>query len=259
MQNPSLVSVVIPLYNQESFLEETINSILNSKYHYLEIIIVDDESTDKSAEIATRLADSYSQIHFIQQKNAGPAAARNTAIRAAKGPYILPVDADDLISNDYITKAVEVMERRPEVKVVYCESEKFGAKQGPWKLKPFSRQALAQGNMIFVSAMYRKADWEACGGYAEEMTWGFEDWEFWISMLKDSGEVVKLPIIGFYYRIRKRSRRKSVDQKGRQLTYSFINKKHKEFIYKHLNGPIRKSKTWSKPINTLYQLLGIPV
>lgn len=89
------------------------------------------------------------------------------------------------------------------------------------------------------------------------MIWGFEDWEFWISMLKDSGEVVKLPLTGFYYRIRGGSRRKSVDQRARQLTYQFINEKHKEFIFRHLKGPIRRSKTWSKPFNMLVNWLGI--
>lgn len=113
--------------------------------------------------------------------------------------------------------------------------------------------------MIFVSAMFRKEDEESVGGVAEQLTWGFEDWEFWVSMLKEKGEVVQLPFVGFFYRIQKKSRRKSVNQKGRQLTYSLINQKHKDFIYQYLNGPIRKSKTWSKPINTVYRFLGILV
>jgi len=257
METSPLVSVVTPLYNQEAFLEETANSLLGSDYAHMEWIIVDDGSTDSSPEIAKRLADSYPWIFFFSQTNAGPSAARNTAIGFAKGTYILPLDADDLISSHYIREAVDVFQRRPEVKVVYCEAEKFGAKTGPWKLKPFSRAQLAQGNMIFVTAMYRKCDWEAVGGYAEEMTWGFEDWEFWIAMLKESGEVVKLPFTGFYYRIRGGSRRKSVDQRARQLTYQFINEKHRDFIYLHLKGPIRSSKTWSKPVNTILHWLGI--
>ncbi|WP_209331427.1 glycosyltransferase family A protein [Lunatimonas salinarum] len=251
MEESPLVSVITPLYNQEAFLEETAQSLVSSDYAPMEWVIVDDGSTDQSPKIAKELAATHAWIHFFSQPNAGPSAARNAAIRYARGVYILPLDADDLIASHYIREAVEVLQHRPEVKVVYCEADKFGAKTGPWKLKPFSRAQLAQGNMIFVSAMYRKRDWEAIGGYAEEMTWGFEDWEFWIAMLKDTGEVIKLPFTGFYYRIRGGSRRKSVDRQARQRTYRFINDKHRDFIYQHLNGPIRKSKTWSKLINTL--------
>ena len=259
MAETPLVSIIVPCYNQEAFISETITSILGSDFTNFEIIIVDDGSTDLSLEIVENWRKKDPRIQHFLQLNGGPSVARNHAIRKASGRYILPVDGDDLISREYISHAVRVLEEQHEVKVVYCQAEKFGAENKPWMLKPFSRPALAQGNMIFVSAMFRKTDWEKAGGFAEEMTWGFEDWEFWISMLKETGEVVQLPFVGFYYRIQKKSRRKSVNQKGRQLTYSFINQKHKEFIYQHLNGPIRKSKTWSKPINTIYRLLGIHV
>lgn len=259
MPDKPLVSIIVPCYNQALCISETIASILRSTYQDLEIIVVDDGSTDASAEVVKDWSIKDSRIQYVYQANQGPSVARNHAIRKAAGKYILPVDGDDLISPDYISTAVEVMERQPEVKVVYCHAEKFGAEKKPWKLPPFSRPALAAGNMIFVTAMFRRTDWEKVGGYAEEMTWGFEDWEFWIAMLKDEGEVVRLPFVGFYYRIQKKSRRKSVKSKGRQMTYAFINTKHKDFIYQHLKGPIRKSKTWSKPINTIYRVLGILV
>ncbi|WP_158856284.1 glycosyltransferase family 2 protein [Lunatibacter salilacus] len=259
MAETPLVSIIIPCYNQEALISETITSILGSHFTNIEIIIVDDGSTDSSRKVLEEWRNKDNRIQVYSQPNAGPSVARNHAIRKSSGKYILPVDGDDLISEDYISRAVAVLEEKPEVKVVYCLAEKFGAENKPWKLKPFSRPTLAQGNMIFVSAMFRKTDWEKVGGFSEEMTWGFEDWEFWISMLKEGGEVVQLPIVGFFYRIQKKSRRKSVDRKGRQLTYSFINHKHKDFIYQHLNGPIRKSKTWSRPINTIYRFLGIPV
>lgn len=259
MTEAPLVSIIIPCYNQEALIGETITSILASEFTNVEVIVVDDGSTDSSLKVLEEWKGRDGRIHFYSQPNGGPSVARNHAIRKSSGKYILPVDGDDLISKEYISRAVAVLEEKPEVKVVYCQAEKFGAENKPWKLKPFSRPTLAQGNMIFVSAMFRKEDWESVGGFAEEMTWGFEDWEFWISMLKEKGEVVQLPFVGFFYRIQKKSRRKSVNQKGRQLTYSFINQKHKDFIYQHLNGPIRKSKTWSKPINTVYRFLGIPV
>lgn len=251
-----IVSVVIPSYNQFHYLRETVKSALDSTYPYLEIVIVDDGSTDDSMELAMGLSAKHGNISFYSQQNAGPSAARNHGIRKSRGKYILPLDGDDLISKEYIQQAVGVMEEDQNVKVVYCQARKFGDMEEEWKLRPFSRAALAEGNMIFVSALFRKEDWKRVGGFAEEMTWGFEDWEFWISMLKEGGEVVKLPITGFFYRIRKGSRRKEISIRERQLTYSYINKKHKTFIYEQLGGPIRKSKTWSKQINSFLKLIG---
>ena len=123
------------------------------------------------------------------------------------------------------------------MKVVYCEAEKFGNKSGNWKLKPFSRKALALDNMIFVSALYRKNNWEKCGGYDPRMTWGWEDWEFWINMLKSGGEVIKLPITGFYYRIREGSRRKVTDKESKQKTIDLINEKHIDFLKNRSEAP----------------------
>ncbi|WP_373495021.1 glycosyltransferase family 2 protein [Aquiflexum sp.] len=244
-----LTSVIIPCYNQALFLEETVNSVLNSNYSNFEIIIVDDGSHDHSAKIALKIHEKHPEkIHVIMQENAGPANARNVGIKAARGKYILPLDGNDKISKDYIEEAVTIFEKNQNVKVVYCEAEKFGDKSGQWKLKPFSRKALALDNMIFVSALYRKSDWERCGGYDPRMTWG-EDWEFWINMLKSGGEVVKLPITGFYYRIREGSRRKSTDKEAKQKTIDLINEKHIDFLKEQIGGPLRNPRSLSEVIN----------
>lgn len=254
MSENILVSVVIPSYNQSTYLSETVRSILASDYSLLEIIIVNDGSTDETHTVGKDLALLHPQITYLSQSNAGPSVARNNGISIAKGKYILPLDGDDLISPGYISAAVKVLDSRPDVKVVYCQAEKFGAKNGKWKLKPFSLENLALDNMIFVSAMYRKSDWKKIGGYAEEMTWGYEDWEFWISMLKEGGKVVQLPFVGFYYRTSPTSRRKSVKKEGKRKTIAFLNGKHKDFLYQYLDGPLRSSRTHSKKINRILRL-----
>ncbi|MDP2041723.1 MAG: glycosyltransferase family A protein [Algoriphagus sp.] len=247
--NP-LVSIVIPIYNQAQFLEETFEAVINSTFKQVEIIIVDDGSTDGSSEVALKLKHKYPEkVSVIIQENSGPAKARNEGIKIARGNYILPLDGDDLISSTYIANAVKVLEENPEVKVVYSEAEKFGDKMGKWILKPFSLRSLSLDNMIFVSAFYRKKDWEIVGGYDERMTWGWEDWEFWINMLKSGGEVVKLPETGFFYRIRKNSRRKSTNKKSKQKTIDLINSKHLDFLALHINGPLQYQRSLSPLIN----------
>lgn len=256
--NQPLVSVVIPCYNQGKYLNETVTSVLASIYRPLELILVNDGSTDNSPEIIQKLEANHPEIRSIDQPNSGVAKARNTGISAATGKYILPLDGDDLISEDYIQKAVDALEANPEVKVAYCKAVKFNESgQKSWKLKPFSRHQLAKDNMIFVAALFRKADGIVVGGFSEDMKMGREDWEFWIKMLKNGGEVVQLPIVGFFYRLTPSSKRKktgTTQKKKERIDY--LNGKHLDFFERELNGPLRIQRTWSKPYNTLLKLLG---
>ncbi|MDI1325080.1 MAG: glycosyltransferase family A protein [Algoriphagus sp.] len=253
-----LISIVIPCFNQAKYLEETVKSALSSKYQPKEIIIVNDGSTDSSIEIAKGLEESHPEILLINQENSGVSRARNNGISHAKGKYILPLDGDDLISENYVPDAIQILENQSEVKVVYCEAVKFDEKgQKIWNLKPFSRNALARDNMIFVAGVYRKSDWKACDGYSEDMKMGREDWEFWIKMLKNGGEVVKLPYVGFFYRMTPGSKRKKTGttQKKRERI-AYLNAKHGDFFERELNGPLRFQRTWSKPYNTLLNWIG---
>ena len=193
------VSVVIPCYNQGQFLAESIGSVLASDYPDLEIIVVDDGSTDPET---CRILDGldYPRTKLIRQENGGLASARNAGISAAAGRYILPLDADDRIGPQYISQAVAALEADPGLGIVYCLAEKFGAEQGPWPLSPFSRWRMGLGNIIFCSAVYRKADWQQVGGYATDLRRGWEDWDFWLSLLELGRTVHCLDLVGFYYR-----------------------------------------------------------
>lgn len=246
------VSVVIPCHNHALFLEEAVQSVLNSNYHDYEIIIMDDGSKDNSMAVAKQLQDRHpAHVRALHQDNAGPSVARNKGIEVADGKYILCLDADDKISVDYLSQAVSAMDENEDFKLVYCEAEKFGLKNCKWNLKPFSPESLALDNMIFVSAMFRKTDWSEVNGFEPTMTWGWEDWEFWINMMKSGGKVHKLPTVGFYYRIHQCSRRKSVNKSAKQLTIDLINRKHISFLRKHIGGPLRNPRSWSKEINSL--------
>ena len=255
--NP-LVSIVIPCYNQGKYLRETVQSVLSSTFRPIEIILVNDGSTDESLQVAQEIAASYPEIQVIDQENGGVAKARNAGIFSASGRFILPLDGDDLISTNYIEEAVGIFGIDSAVKVVYCQAVKFNEKgQKPWKLKPFSLNQLAKDNMIFVAALFRKSDWENVGGFSEDMKMGREDWEFWIKMLKNGGEVVQLPFVWFFYRLTPTSKRKKTgtNQKKRErITY--LNAKHIDFFKKELNGPLRFQRSWSKPYNTLLKFLG---
>ncbi len=258
MDKHPLVSIITPCYNQAKYLTETVESALESTYRPLEILIINDGSTDESAEVAEALSQKHPEVQSINQENAGAPAARNKGISKARGKYILPLDGDDLIAPEYIEKAVEQLEENPNYKVVYCEAVKFNQEgTKPWKLKPFSRKLLARDNMIFVSALFRKSDWKNCEGFSEDMKMGREDWEFWIKMLKNGGHAYRLPFVGFYYRLTPESKRKktgSNEKKRERIAY--LNQHHADFFERELNGPLRFQRTWSKPYNTLLKFLG---
>ena len=100
-----LVSVIVPVYNGEAYLEKCIESLENQTYENLEIIIVNDGSTDGTGAVCVRLKKRFDNIHVISTEDAGVSAARNAGIRAAKGTYITFVDADDRLR----PRAVEVL------------------------------------------------------------------------------------------------------------------------------------------------------
>ena len=103
------ISVIIPVYNSEAYLEEAIESVLKQKLKGIEIILIDDGSTDKSLDICHRYSKEYSNIKLISQKNLGPGVARNTGIKVATGEYVTFLDSDDLIIKDTFKKIYSIL------------------------------------------------------------------------------------------------------------------------------------------------------
>lgn len=253
MQGQPLVSVVIPVYNMETFLPETLRSVLASTYPRIEVIIVNDGSSDGSLAVANEFAAKDKRIRVVTQSNSGVCRARNTAIELAHGKYILPVDADNTIEPAFIAHAVAAIESRPGIKVVAPRADFFGARTGEWRLPPFSLRLLARKNIMDTCALYRREDWERVGGYCEYII-AREDWEFWIAMLKDGGEVVRLPDIGLHYRIRKVSKR-THDRRQKRHVIAVLNQRHPEFFERELGGPLHYRRSWSVLLNRLDRLL----
>jgi glycosyltransferase involved in cell wall biosynthesis len=187
-----------------------VESVLQQTWQDFEIIIVNDGSTD---EYTNRLLASYSrpQTRIITIANQGLAQARNTGIAAAQGEYILPLDADDRIGREYLEKAISILDDQPKTGIVYCQAEKFGAESGPWHSADYSLRRMLLGNLIFCSALFRREDWKRTGGYKPEMKAGWEDWDFWLSLLELGREVYRIPDVLFFYRVKEVSMAKSMD------------------------------------------------
>jgi glycosyltransferase involved in cell wall biosynthesis len=115
-----VVSVIIPMFNVEKYIEQSINSVLEQSYHHFELILVDDGCSDKTIDIINRFSDP--RIRIIRQANRGLAGARNTGIDVARGIYIALLDADDYWAKDKLTKHIRHLNANPQVGVSYCPS-----------------------------------------------------------------------------------------------------------------------------------------
>lgn len=211
------VSVIIPCYNLGEYIDEAVESVINQTYQDVEIIIINDGSTD---ELTNRLLSGYTKpkTRVLTIPHQGLAAARNAGIKESQGEYILPLDADDKIGRRYVEEAVKILDSNTGVGIVYCDAVFFGEKTGRWELKEYSLQQELIENQIFCSAFFIKRDWEIAGGYNTNMIYGYEDWDFWLSLIEMGRKVHKLPDVYFFYRIREDSMiQKTDDEKQRFL------------------------------------------
>jgi glycosyltransferase involved in cell wall biosynthesis len=233
-KNHPLVSVIIPCYNDGIFLDECLSSVFNQTYKLIEIVIVNDGSTDDITNNILKNS-SWPSTKIINIKHSGPSAARNTGIKVANGRYILPLDADDKIHPYYIEKAISILEEKETTGIVYCQAEYFGNLNGRWELPPYSIEVMLLNNVIFTTSLFRKNDWKIVDGYDESLQHGMEDYDFWLSLIEIGREVVQIPEVLFYYRIRDKSRTNRFNEKIEQVqnTYLKIYRNHPRLFSKY--------------------------
>jgi glycosyltransferase involved in cell wall biosynthesis len=188
------VSVIIPAYNVEKYICETLDSVLGQTYSDYDVIVVDDGSTDQTASILKQYITKYpKKIRLIQKENAGPAKARNVGIRASNGEYIAFIDADDLWLPEKLENQVGYFEKQTEqVGMVYTNAKKFD-QQGIWTLPKRYRKEKVEGwiykdllkdNMIpNQSVMVRRSCFDEVGFFEESLDI-IEDHDMWIRIAK---------------------------------------------------------------------------
>jgi glycosyltransferase involved in cell wall biosynthesis len=234
-----LVSIIIPCFNQGKYLSEALDSVLAQDYENWECFIVNDGSLDNTKEIASIYCDLDSRFKYIYKENAGLSAARNTGIKASTGKYILPLDADDKIAYKYCSLAVSKLEENDQIKIVYCRCQYFGIRSGEYELPDFSLSRILGRNLIFCSAFFRRLDYDLSRiGYNENMKYGLEDWDFWLSLLENGGEVFKLDEILFYYRIRTSSMARSMDREKSIFSRRRIWLNHRNLFANNFLDPL---------------------
>ena len=230
------VSVIVPVFNQGKFLSEALDSVLRQTYPYWECVIVNDGSPDNTEEVARRYLDRDGRFKYLFQQNKGLSSARNAGITNSGGEYILPLDADDVIGSTYLEKAIRHFEEFPETKLVYCKAELFGEKEGCWDLDTYDYDRFIWRNCIFCTAMYRRNDYDKTKGYNVNMVHGYEDWDFWLTLINKEDVVHCIDEVLFYYRIKKVSMHTELTKRSKESLVQLYNN-HPE-IYDQYKGNI---------------------
>jgi glycosyltransferase involved in cell wall biosynthesis len=176
------VSVVIPCHNSAAFVRDTVESVMAQTLHEREVVFVDDGSVDDTRSVIEQLMAKQGDcpMTLLSQVNAGVASARNRGISAARGRYILPVDADDLIAPTMLETCAHVLDEQRQTALVFTDRRDFGAMEGLVPAGRFELGRLKYFNQIPYCSMYRRELWEAIGGYRLNVS-GFDDWDFWLA------------------------------------------------------------------------------
>lgn len=186
-----LISVIVPAHNVERFVGHTLRSVLHQTHRALEVIVVDDGSTDDTAAVVASVAAQDARVRLIRSRNVGVSAARNLAIAQSRGELIAPLDADDIWRRDKLARQLAVMRGSgPEVGVVYCWSA--GIDERNRVILPSWNNSVAAGNVLrelVVSGiagngstpLIRRKYIAAAGGYDAQLTL-CEDWKFYTAL-----------------------------------------------------------------------------
>lgn len=182
------VSILVPTYNRANYLLETLASALAQTVREIAVIVVDDGSTDNTAELVRRLGDP--RVEYIWQPNRGVSAALNTAWRAARTEYVAMLGSDDVMLPRQIETLLGRMEQAPPLTLAFARAQAMDAQGNPLpqilgsplKFPDHALSSLLYGDCICgVACLIRRADLERAGGFDESLI-ANEDWDLWIRM-----------------------------------------------------------------------------
>lgn len=254
MNREPLVSVILPVFNGELFIEDTLGSVLGQTYRKLEVLAVDDGSTDATPAILSKWAAADSRIKVYQRTNAGVAAARNFAIKAAAGEFIAPIDADDIWFPEKIELQVKrFLQSPPEVGVVYVWGTRIDEK-GRIFMEDFSREV--EGRVLepmillfFVGnasvPLIRRECFQTVDGYREDLraadAQGCEDWDLSLRLAeKFEYRVVPQYLVGYRQTNASMSHNAEAMARSYEIMMRDLRSRHPEIsakLWRHSRAP----------------------
>ncbi|WP_405325645.1 glycosyltransferase family 2 protein [Leeuwenhoekiella sp. LLG6367-2.1] len=219
-------SIIIPYFNTPEYIERCLISAKQQFGGVNEIIVIDDGSNALAKKRIQDLSALYDTI--IYQENSGQAKARNVGISKASGRYILVLDSDDYFTGDFGSSAIKFIEEQ-DCKLVCCNANRIvrGKIVDQYSPRGGSLKDFLFYNSAMGTAIFKKEDWSIIGGYDEQMRQGWEDWEFYIRLLKSGGKCKVVKDVYFNYTLRGNSTT-SIANSCRPTLLNYIFKKHKD-------------------------------
>ncbi len=204
-----LVSVLVPCYNHEQFIKQTIESVLNQTYKFVELIVIDDGSIDQSASILAGLSEKHG-FKFLRQENIGIHKTLNKLLELSQGKYISILGSDDVLVPDKIEVQVKYMEAHPEISATFGNMLQISGDGDPlpWYYQRFTKQreynfedilSMRAQYLYAPTAMYRKSVFDELGGYDERFL--IEDLYIHLKIAHHKLRLVVLPDLLAYYRV----------------------------------------------------------
>lgn len=251
---PGLLSIIIPYYNLGNYIMETVESANYSNYLNKEIIIINDGSTDSdSLEKLEEIKNKYSEVKIVNIENEGLSNARNVGATYAKGEFITFLDADDLIDENFYTRAVSILNNYENVSFVYSWVQYFDGSSGVWATFNTEMPYVLCANMLSAFAIIRKNDFLSFGKNRSSMEYGMEDYDGWLGLIENGYFGVSIPEPLVKYRIRKDSMSRQFNPDMRFYLSEIMTTEHKNIYKKYgneiynllmQNGPSYK---WNNP------------
>jgi glycosyltransferase involved in cell wall biosynthesis len=224
-----LVSVIMPVHNYGKMFQKSIESVFESTYENIELIVVNDGSTNDYILNKLNSLSNHPNIKIINQVNSGPSSARNNGIKNSSGKYILPLDSDDMISPEYIQTCVNILNRNQNLSPIYCDTNHIGEINGVEQRPEWSQERLIQGPFIVNCSMFTRKAFDECDGYDENMK-GWEDYDFWIRMMQKGyiGKRIPKPLFSYFHHEKDGTVSTEANKNTKEL-YEHIMKKNNIF------------------------------
>jgi len=198
-KNNPLVSIIIPVYNYGRTLDRALMSVFNQTHKNIEIVVVDDGSTDEFTKIKLKNLD-IPNTKVIFQENGGPSKARNVGVKSSTGEYILPLDSDDLLHPSYVEECLKIIKQNKNYSPVYCDTIHEGQMKGVEKRPEWSKERLVNGPFIVNCSMFSREAFDSINGYDEELK-GWEDYDMWLRMMQKGyvGKRIPKPLFVYFH------------------------------------------------------------
>ena len=224
-----LISIIITSYNEGKYLCECLDSVHAQTYEIIEVLIVDDKSTDQNTiSILKQLEKRGERVIWLD--HGWVSKARNVAAKIATGKYLIFLDGDDKLASTYVEKMIDVAQYNKDVRMVYTIARLFDSRSYlvP-RARPVYKKLLIYNHYFQVTCLLEKERFIKIGGFNEKMIYGIEDWELFLRYCQPGMKVARVNEDLFYYRKKEHSRTIDVNESIRKTLAMRLEMLHNNF------------------------------